>query len=304
MGFAYIAIVLAAWTVIPFTYRVVEKRGANRFFMASGMGLTALILTIGYALVSRTSPADAAPSQFIIGLILGCAQVALMPIFLAAVARGDLSVTWTVLTLSFSLASLLSMIYPDGAPSPTGFAGLACAAVAILFIGIDTRRRAAAAGTTSGIRKGWGFFITLSFLLNSLNLYLFSLAAHFAPDTGLGHKTAFLAASSAAMFAGSLLLGLFLRRPEPAGTGFKIGLIAGNCSFLGWLFSLLALSNAGIPGYVLYPATTGGSNILVIAISVIFLRERPGRWGWLGIAAGICSFILLGLAASQSSVPQ
>ena len=47
-----------------------------------------------------------------------------------------------------------------------------------------------------------------------------------------------------------------------------------------------------------YPAATGGSSILVLALPVALLKERPGRAGRLGIPAGLAALILLGLATA------
>jgi drug/metabolite transporter (DMT)-like permease len=37
--------------------------------------------------------------------------------------------------------------------------------------------------------------------------------------------------------------------------------------------------------------------VLVVALSVLFLKERPGKYGWLGLGAGALAIVLLGTAA-------
>lgn len=63
-------------------------------------------------------------------------------------------------------------------------------------------------------------------------------------------------------------------------------------SFGGQLFSLMALER-GVPGYIVFPATTGGNLFLVAAAGVLLFRERIGRYGIAGIAIGILSLVLL-----------
>jgi multidrug transporter EmrE-like cation transporter len=65
-------------------------------------------------------------------------------------------------------------------------------------------------------------------------------------------------------------------------------------SFGGQLFSLLALER-NVPGYVVFPMTTGGNLFLVAAAGVFLFRERVGGYGIAGILTGILSLILLSL---------
>lgn len=65
-------------------------------------------------------------------------------------------------------------------------------------------------------------------------------------------------------------------------------------SFGGQLISLLALEQK-VPGYIVFPITTGGNLFLVTAAGVLMFRERIDRFGVVGIFKGILSFVLLSL---------
>ncbi len=65
-------------------------------------------------------------------------------------------------------------------------------------------------------------------------------------------------------------------------------------SFGGQLISLLALEQK-VPGYIVFPITTGGNLFLVTAAGVLMFRERIDRFGVVGILTGILSFVLLSL---------
>ena len=69
------------------------------------------------------------------GAVMGALSAVNITIFLAAVARGDLSITWTVLTLSFSVPAIGSIIYPGEQATPFGIAGLLMVAVAVVLRG-------------------------------------------------------------------------------------------------------------------------------------------------------------------------
>lgn len=66
----------------------------------------------------------------------------------------------------------------------------------------------------------------------------------------------------------------------------------GAASFGGQLFSLLALER-GMPGYIVFPTTTGGNLFVVAAGGVVLYKERIGRYGIAGIAVGVLSLVLL-----------
>jgi glucose uptake protein GlcU len=65
-------------------------------------------------------------------------------------------------------------------------------------------------------------------------------------------------------------------------------------SFGGQLFSLLALEK-GLPGYIVFPITTGGNLFLVAAAGVLLFREKIGKYGVAGILVGVLSLVLLSL---------
>ena len=72
----------------------------------------------------------------------------------------------------------------------------------------------------------------------------------------------------------------------------SVGIAVG--SFGGQLFSLLALER-NIPGYIVFPMTTGGNLVVVAAAGVLLFREKIGPYGIAGILTGIASLVLLSL---------
>jgi drug/metabolite transporter (DMT)-like permease len=98
-------------------------------------------------------------------------------------------------------------------------------------------------------------------------------------------------------YGGGLIfcLGAFLlsrRRMYGREVAAAFGIGAG--SFGGQLFSLMALEK-GVPGYIVFPITTGGNLFLVAAAGVFFFRERVGRYGIAGIFVGVLALVLLSL---------
>ena len=98
-------------------------------------------------------------------------------------------------------------------------------------------------------------------------------------------------------YGGGLLFGLawllatrgrFRLRELIMAFGIAIG------SFWGQFFSLLALER-NVPGYIVFPMTTGGNLFLVAVAGVLLFREKIGPYGVAGILVGIASLVLLSI---------
>jgi len=298
MGYLYVAGALVGWAAMAFTYRRAESLHGNRFCTTMSLGLGSVACNLVVALVSHVDVSQGHASQYLIGGVTGLLNVVGLPLFLAAVARGDLSVTWLTATLAFALASALSLIYPHvDDPTALGIAGLAVAAAAMVLLGLDVYSRMQGHGAgRGGFKKGWFFFMSIAFVINGLSIYSFTPASYLAPPSDV-NRLAFMIAFAGAIALGGLPLVLFAKSDGALRPGLIWGFLTGVGSFTGGYLTLLAIQQAGIPSYVVYPASNGGSNVLVVALSVMFLRERPGRWGWSGMTAGVLALVLLGMAA-------
>ena len=98
-------------------------------------------------------------------------------------------------------------------------------------------------------------------------------------------------------YGGGVILGLGVFLAGRGRFQFKEVVMAlglGLGSFGGQYFSLLALEQK-VPGYIVFPLTTGGNLFLVAAAGVFLFRERIGAYGIAGILTGILSLVLLSL---------
>ena len=98
-------------------------------------------------------------------------------------------------------------------------------------------------------------------------------------------------------YAGGLALGIGALAAMRSGLRAReiaFGCAVGIGSFGGQLFSSLALEE-GVPGHIVFPATTGGNLFLVAAAGLLLFREKLGPYGIAGILTGIASLVLLGL---------
>ena len=296
MGYVYMTAALVCWTGLAFSYRWAERTKVTRFFMSATVGCMAAFWALLVVLLGGIDLTRAHISQVIVGCVAGAAFTVNIPVFLAAVSRGDISITWMVLTLSFAPTSLIMMVYPGEHPTGLGITGLALAVAAVILLGLDMLERHRTNHPRKP-RKGWGFFMSIAYVLNALTQYSFKLADWLQPEKHIVHKLAYMLSLYAVVTVGSLLLVLLIPRRGSVRRAIPTGALIGTLLLFGGLFVLQALSPGNVPGYIIFPATAGGSSILVVVLSVMLLKERPGRFGWTGIAVGAVALTLLGLAA-------
>jgi len=301
MGYVYMASALVCWTALAFAYRWAERAKANRLYMSAAIGASAVLWALVFSFMGGLDLAGTGRGQIIVACIAGVGFVAVIPVFLAAVARGDIAISWMLLTLSFAFASALMMIYPGERPTLMSLTGLSLVAGAVVLLGLDMRERHRTNHPRKP-KKGWILFMSLSFVGNGLSQYAFKLATSLRGDelpaaASLAQNVGYLFFFYATVLTVGLTAALVFSRRRPHPATLWSGATIGTLLFLGGLAVLQALSVGRVPGHVFFPATSGGSSILVVVISVIVLKEPPGRFGWAGIILGAAALTILGLAA-------
>jgi len=292
MKYAVMALVMTSWTCAAVFYRLAGKRELPRNHVSLGAAGAWFALTVVTGFVTGASPMEAPPALFAVGAVAGVCVAAALPLFMGAVARGNLAVSWTILTLSFAASALLSMVYPGCEVNAAGVAGLAAAGAAIVVLG----RTGAKQGAKAGFKPGWGLFITLAFFANTATMYVYPLAGKWAGIETVSNKVAFLLAETAVFLAGSIIFSVLSLSPN-AKQAIVVGLGVGSALAVGNYASMVALGDMAVAPYVFFPATTGGATITVALISAVVFREQPGLWGWIGLALGVTAMLLLGAAA-------
>jgi hypothetical protein len=292
MRYAVIAGVIVCWTILAFTYKFAARRNAAPNVLGAAAGLVWLSLVVGFSFGSHVNPLNAPMSLYLAGVLCGLAITAALPLFMATVARGNLAISWTILTLSFAAVSLASLWYPGATASKAGVVGLVAAAIAVVLLGAD----GIASGSSSGRKKGWGFFMTLSFITNGLSMYVMALADKWGDIEPASHKMAFFVALTAILSAGNLVYCRVRPGSGSKSAAITYGALLGLMFFGGNYGVMLALGEYGVPAYLLFPATAGGSTITVALTSALF-GDKLGPWGWAGLALGVAALILLGGSA-------
>jgi drug/metabolite transporter (DMT)-like permease len=102
--------------------------------------------------------------------------------------------------------------------------------------------------------------------------------------------------------AGALLLVLlraggrvYGRKPPSMGwIDIAVGFGLGAASVAGQTCMSMALSQ-GLPGAIVFPLALGGGLFVVVGAGVLLFKEPVGPYGFVGIALGVVSIVLLSL---------
>ncbi|MFH0919153.1 MAG: hypothetical protein V1913_02225 [Fibrobacterota bacterium] len=295
-GWLFLFGTLAAWTAIAFIYRRASAAGAGIYSLNAASGAVNLVLNLGLT-AGYGGLGGATASSAFWGAMNGLCMLFAVRGLLTAMAIGSLAATWTVMQLCFALATVLSLVYPGAAIQATGVFGIVLAALSVVLLGVDKKKEEAASafpdsGKTKGRAGRWLVFALMAFLFNGLGAYTLTLMRGSAPDTSMADRLLFVSTMSIAMILAGFI-GLWQTREKGVRPGLVNGAAIGVLAFVGTHFSMAALNH--VPGFVMYPVTNGGSTLLVTLVSVIFLREKAGGWGWAGLIAGTAGIVLLGI---------
>jgi hypothetical protein len=135
----------------------------------------------------------------------------------------------------------------------------------------------------------WSRLMFIAFLANGLGPFGLKILA----ERGLAERYHYQ--YLLAWYAGGLVFGLASLLADRGRVYLKevaMAFAIGVGSFGGQFFSLLALER-NVPGYIVFPVTTGGNLFLVAAAGVLLFREKIGAYGIAGIVTGIVSLVLL-----------
>ena len=133
----------------------------------------------------------------------------------------------------------------------------------------------------------YGQLLAIAFLGNGLTLLGMQAAGRLrTTEASLATLLAMYAAASAITLIQSAA------RPRPVRlANLLAGMMGGLGSAVGVLYTVLATRH--LPGYIVFPLTSGGIIIVVAIIGRLAFRERIGAWALAGIAVGVAGIVLL-----------
>ncbi len=264
----------ASWGGSDFVGGIGARRSPVLLVVASGH-IVSMLLLLALCLGIRL-PLPGTP-YLIYAAIGGFEGSVALAVFYRALAMGAMGLTAALTGLLTALVPVLFSLYYEGLPTPLTAVGLAMGLLAIWLITRSSTIKDVNTPPTAlllGALAGMGF---------GAQLILFKLAS---PAGILWTMTSARAAGSIAM-----ILVLLAMPPKAPWRGFWLtGIAAGVLDTIGNLFYLRAtqIGRLDVAALVcsLYPAGT-------ILLAALFLRERPSRRQFAGIALALAAVILL-----------
>ena len=135
----------------------------------------------------------------------------------------------------------------------------------------------------------WFRLILVAFITNGLGAFGLRILA------GMGFADRYKFHYLVGLYLGGAVvagLAYFLHNRRPLRRELVVTAGMATCSILGQIGMMMALQR-GLPGFVVFPVCVGGGMLLVLGTAVVFFRERLSVAGYVGIAIGFVSLILL-----------
>ena len=130
-------------------------------------------------------------------------------------------------------------------------------------------------------------FMFICFILNGLS----HVGIKVTSEIGLGRFVPLVLFSMYLVAAIPAFIHMAAERVPLQQRSLWVGVLAGLGSTIG--MSSLMRASGMIPGYIIFPITSGGSLLLVVAIGSIIFKEKIGLYGILGIIVGAVAIALL-----------
>ena len=312
---------------------IFSKIGKKRFGDFSGMltlnivaGAFAVALFLCMGLDFRKMDGAA---FWTIALAYGIFTMSAQMFHIIAIKYGELSVCSMIYSSGFLVSTVFSVFYFHETVGVLKGIGLFLTCLSIFLISVRFQKRGAATDKKRGYK--YLLFAVPAMLSSGLVGVLQKLFADLCGSVGL-NEYLFLGFAEILLFSGVIKLGLLLfKRKKRMKTDARV--LTQNALELetefgtelktegektpekrakrAWIVSgVLALGFAAcwvltgrfnlyltgvIDGVIFFPVYNGGTIALTAAVSFLCLKEKPTVWKLVGIAIGICSFVLIGL---------
>jgi drug/metabolite transporter (DMT)-like permease len=263
-----------------------ETVGQDRIAVMAWNYAIASAITVGMA----WGPGLVQPTQFtwLVGSIAGLSYAAALLFWMIAIPRVGLGISTTSMRLAIVWPALVAILFFGESPTLLQWLGIALAlgSVGLLLLsggGLSVRM---SAGTV-----GWLVVLWASAGLNAALLKVFTAGS--AP----AERPVFLALIF--VIAGVVCWGIVAGRRlrQPAHTldrgDLLRGLLFGAINVASNVSLLRALEE--LPAVVVFPMRDAGIIAAVSLTGVLFLRERPSRWGYAAIVAAVAAVVLIAL---------
>ena len=256
-------------------------------------GIASLLIAALYFVLAIVSGNTLSPVTVLCSLIGGGSYFIAAFCYLNALHIGPFAVTAALLNFSNLLPVVYSAVFLKG--QSIGWlqmVGLGLLALAV--IGLATSKKRAQKG--EGFSVKWLMWIIPMFISNSFINFGSRLQVYLT-----GGNESFYYGMSAFLFSALLCVSVFFLLGGQRAVGrvdFRRNFLPALCLALSLGINLIAhlrLPAMNIPAVIQYPIISGSSTILAMIVGICVFGDRIRFYGYLSIAGGIASMVLLNL---------
>ena len=250
---------------------------------------------LAYLLVALSVGDAVSAITWITGIAWGVVYVITVTSYFLAMQSGPLSYTSFIYAASMIIPTLGGAVLWQEKISVLQWLGIGLFLVAFYLISVP------GADKTAKIKKSW---IPLCLTASVCNGTLSVIAKAQQVELQGGESMSMLAVSfgSASVIA---FITFFVMAPILKEKLFPADVKAGISKSIVPVLGIAASNGGGngivlylasrVPGAWLYPCVLGGNMLLVNLFSVLCLKEKINRWGWLGIATGLVAMVVMNM---------
>ena len=274
-------------TVFAASYKIAARGKCNLHAVNVWMYVGSLLTMAAYILVKHSLLANM--TALWLGVLAGMLAFFATMTFFLHITKGQLSASWTVISLSVAFPVLASIFAWKEIPSPGQIVGLALIVVALVLFGHHESGNGSRGEREKDRRVAGMSFILLmvAFVLTGFISILNKALVQM--NLGDFRDMYLLGYFGAPTIAGVLLL--LAKRDGGDKTDKRVGLVMGMGGALSTVFFLIALQR--LPGIVAFPVRSLGNLIVTAIVSIIAWREELSRSQWLGIVLSLVAIWLI-----------
>jgi drug/metabolite transporter (DMT)-like permease len=275
----WLALSVLASLALALVARWGETARQDRIVMMAWNYAVATALAAALAGFTGTAAPDAV--TVLLGAVTGISYAAALLFWMVAIPLAGLGMSTTAMRISVVWPALVAVALYGERPSPLQGAGIG---LALAAVGLLLR---AGGGTASGLGGRSVLWLAALWISSGANAVLLKV---FTASGRALQQPVFLALIFAV--AGVLCWAIVALRPRRWRRGDALrGALFGACNVTSNAFLLKALGS--VPAIVVFPVRDAGIIATVSVTGILFLRERPSRWGYAAIAAAALAVVCM-----------
>ena len=288
----FLALSVVFNTVFASCYKVAVRRNCNLQAVNVWVYVGSTVTILAYVLFKRQFPMNV--NALLLGVGAGVLVFFATLSFFYHMTRGQLSASWTVISLAVGFPVLASIFLWGEHPSVKQTIGMGLIVIALILFGRhETSNGGSSVDQTDPSDQSRRVHL-ISFLLLMVAFLLTGVLNITNKALVEWNLSAYRDVYMLAFYVTAMILGgsiMFFSRQESSASDRSVGFIMGVAGAVSMICLLIALQY--LPGIVVFPVRNLGNLALTGFVSILAWRERLSRSQWVGIVLSLTAIWLI-----------